>query len=167
MGVLMEALMKERIMLKLGVDYHKSYGLCLKLIKDKKLMEVKDIFFLRKFKDEVRNPYLHADDFQVLQGILTPVWKLQFKNLDIKKLQQFQEDIRSGKAKPVLLPAAYFPEFRAIQKQSYDRERAITLFNQTYDFLRDAYIKYFKQEEYDEYQKRFGSRLSALPAYKL
>jgi len=69
MGVLLEALMKERIWLKLGIDFRGPYGACLKKIEREKLMDVKDIVFLRKFKDEIRNPYQHVDDAQIVKEL--------------------------------------------------------------------------------------------------
>ena len=62
MGVLLEALMKERIMLILGIEYTRPFDACLRVIEKNRLMNVDDICFLRKFKNEVRNPYQHADD---------------------------------------------------------------------------------------------------------
>ena len=160
MGVLLEALMKERISLKLGIDFRGPYGECLKMIEDKKLMEVKDIQFLRKFKDEIRNPYQHADEAMILEGVFVRVWPLQFEGgLSLEKLEQAIEDVKSGRLKPRILPAADIPAIRSPVKQAYDRKRALDLFNQVYDFLLVAKIKYFKQEEYDEHHKKFGTGL--------
>ena len=78
MGVLIEALMKERIRLKLGFDFQKPYGICLEKIKKEKLLEREDIKFLRKFKDEIRNPYQHSDEKKILEGIFVPVWPIKF-----------------------------------------------------------------------------------------
>jgi len=167
MGVLLEALMKERIMLKLGIDYHKPYGPCLNVIERNKLMDIEHIHFLRKFKDEVRNPYQHADDAAILKDLFTPVWRFEFKELDPKKLLEFIRDARSGRIKPTIVPVADLPEIRAIQKQYYDRERAIELFNRVCDFLRDANIKYFKQEDYEEHHRKFGSKLNSFKFHKI
>ena len=168
MGVLLEALMKERIWLKLGINFRRAYGLCLKKIENKKLMKVKDIRFLRKFKDEIRNPYQHADEFEITQGLFVRVWPLQFEGgLSLEKLEQAMENVKSGRLKPKILSAADVPSIRPTIKQAIDRERAIDLFNKVYDFLLAAKIKYFKQEEYDEHHKKFGARLEKVEHYRV
>jgi len=167
MGVLLEALMKERILLKLGIDFRGAYGDCLKKIEEKRLMDVTDIVFLRKFKDEIRNPYQHSDEVQILEGLFVKVWPLQFEGgISFEKLEQALEKIKSGKLKPKLLPAD-IPAFRSVLKQEYDRKRAIDLFNQVYDFILAAKIKYFKKEEYDEHHKKFGTKLESVEHYKV
>ena len=168
MGVLLEALMKERISLKLGINFRHAYGRCLKKIEDEKLMKLEDIRFLRKFKDEIRNPYQHADEFEITQGLFVRAWPLQFEGgLSLKKLERAFENVKSGRLKPKILSAADVPAIRSAAKQAYDRERAIDLFNQVYDFLLAAKIKYFKQEEYQEHQKKFGTGLEKVEHYKV
>lgn len=160
MGVLLEALMKERILLKSGKDFYGPYGACLSEIEGKKLMEVKDVYFLRKFKDRIRNLYTHADERQILKGVFVPVYPLQFEGeFSLKELEQGFEAVKSGQLKPKLLPAWDVPAIRSIVKQEYDRRLAMKLFNQVYDFLLDTKIKYFKPKEYEEHQKKFGTRL--------
>lgn len=167
MGVLLEAIMKERIRLKLGVDLYGPYGACLEMIEKENLMELNDIRFLRKFKDEVRNPYQHADEKHILEGIFVHVWPLQFQGkISFEKLKKAIESVKSGQLKPVLMPAN-IPLVSSVVKQQYDRNRAINLFNQVYDFLRAVNIKYFKQEEYDEYHKKFGNTIKKVEYYKI
>jgi hypothetical protein len=159
MGVLVEAIMKERIRLKLGIDFRHPYGPCLKIIEGKKFMEPEDIKFLRIFKNQVRNPYTHVDESQILEGLFVRVWPLELKEgFSLEMFEQFLENVESGQLEPKIVPAN-IPELRSIVKQTYDRKRAISLFNQVYDFLLAAKIKYFKQEEYDEYHKKFGTGL--------
>ena len=168
MGVLLEAIMKERIRLKLGIDFRGPYGACLHKIDSEGLMRAEDIRFLRKFKDETRNPYQHADESKILEGIFVPVWPLQFEGeLSLEKLEQGFERAKSGQLKPKLLPAADVPAIRPVVKQAYDRKRAINLFNQVYDFLLAAKVKYFKQEDYEEHHKKFGTGLEKVEHYKI
>ena len=161
MGVLLEALMKERIWLKLGIYFRGAYGNCLKRIEGKRLMDVKDIGFLRKFKDDVRNLYQHADDAQIVRGLgfveAIPV-DIDMGKSVILQLEQAIKNARAGKLKPKLIPATD-PLVRDFAKREYDRRRAVGLFNQVYDFLRAAKIKYFNQKEYSEHHKKFGTRL--------
>ena len=167
MGVLLEAIMKERIALKLGKDFRGAYGSCLQIIKENRLMDAKDIRFLTKIKDNVRNPYQHADDKQILRGIFVPVWPFQFKEISFKRLEKAIKSAKSGQLKPKMLPAADIPALRPVVKQALDRERAISLFNQVYDFLLDCKIKYFKQEEYEEHHKKFKTGLEKVEHYEM
>lgn len=163
MGVLLETLMKERIWLKLGIDFQRPYGSCLQKIESKRLMEPNDIYFLKKFKDEIRNPYVHANEVKILEGVFVPVYSLEFEGkFSLKKLEEGFKRIRSGQQKPKLLSASDFPEIRSVVKQEYDRRRVIDLFNQVYDFLLVAKIKYFKPREYEEHQKKFGTKLEKI-----
>jgi len=168
MGVLLEAIMKERIWLKLGIDFRGTYGGCLRIMEKEKLMKAGDIYFLRKFKDEIRNPYTHADESEILEGIFVPVYPLQFEGeFSLERLEQGFESVKSGQLKPKLLPASEVPAIRSVVKREYDRRRAISLFNQVYDFLVAAKIKYFKQEEYEEHCEKFGTRLEKVEHYKV
>ena len=166
-GVLLEAIMKERIYLKCGVDFKGPYGSCLKKIESERLMEPKDIFFLKKFKDEVRNLYQHSDESSILRGAFVRAWPIEIKDLSLDKLEKVQKDIITGKLKPKLFSAADTPAIRSVVKQFYDRDRAISLFNQVYDFLITAKIKYFKQKEYEEHHKKFGTGLETVKHYKI
>lgn len=158
MGVLLEALMKERIRLKLGIDFRRPYGDCLKKMADKKLMKVEDIQFLRRFKDEIRNPYQHADESQIVRGLgPVPVWPIEFKGkATMHKLEKGLKDAKSGRLKPKFMPADS-PLIRSMMKREYDRTHAIGLFNQVYDFLLAAEAKYFKNEEYQDHHRKFGT----------
>lgn len=150
MGLLLEALMKERIRVKTGADFHKAYGQCLEQIEKKGLMKPRDIYFLRKFKDEIRNPYAHFEESKILEEIVVPVWEIPVEELAPEKSIKVLGEIKSGTRKPRLLQATH-PAFRSVVKQSYDRATAIALFNRVYDFLVEAQIKYLSQRDYDEY----------------
>ena len=168
MGVLLEAFMKELIFLKLGEEFKKPYGPCLKKIQDNKLMKYEDIQFLKKFKNETRNPYQHADESQILKGISVPVWSFDFgEDISLKKLEKAIEGSKSGQFKPALMQAADIPTIRPILKQTYDRIRSIYLFNQVYDFIIVANIRYFKQKEWDEHHDKFGNQLDTAKYHKL
>jgi hypothetical protein len=158
MGVLLEALMKERIWLRLGTYFRGAYGDCLQKVKKEKLMDFKDIYYLEKFKNEVRNPYQHADDVQIVEDLgfyrVFPIPIDMSKSVTLQ-LEKGIEDVRTRRIKPRIIPVTD-PLVRDVAKREYDRKHALELFNKVYDFLRVAKIKYFSQEEYDEHQKKFG-----------
>lgn len=160
MGILLEALMKERIWLKLGIYFRGAYGDCLNKIENEKLMDMRDMYFLRKFKDEVRNPYQHADDAQIVESLgfipVIPVDVDMGKSVTLQ-LEKAIKNARAGKLKSTLIPATD-PIVRDFAKREYDRRRALDLFNQVYDFLTVAKVKYFKNKEYEEHRKKFGTK---------
>ena len=154
MGTLLEAIMKERIRLKLGKDFSGAYGACLRLIEQRGFMDRNDIVFLRRFKDEVRNPYTHVDESQLLQGAFVRVWEIPVgKVFSLTEFEKNLKEVMSGKRSPTLMPATN-PMVRPIVKREYDRKLAIDLFNQVYDFLIVAQAKYLKQKDYDEYNRK-------------
>lgn len=158
MGTLLETVMKERIYLKLNIDFTKPYGACLQLIEKERLMNPYDILFLRRFKDRIRNPYTHADEAQILDGIMVPVYPIELpKNFTLEKLEAQINRVKSGQQKPQLMFASQVPAIRSVVKQGYDKRYAVDLFNQVYDFLLAANIKYFKQKDYDEHHTKFGT----------
>lgn len=159
MGVLLEASMKELILLKTGKHFQKAYGKCIEKIRKEKLMDAWDIWFLKRFKDEVRNPYQHSDINKILQPLkFMRAYPLQIdlkKDTALLQLEQQIKNVKEGKMTPVLLPIT-LPTVRDLAKQDHDKKRAIQLFNQVYDFLLCANFKYFKQKDYDEHHKKFG-----------
>ena len=158
MGTMLETLMKELIFLKLNIELTKPYGQCLKLIEENRLMNSYDILFLRRFKDEIRNPYTHADEAKILDGIMVPVYPIELpKGFTLEKLESQVQRVRSGEQKPKLVLVSEVPAIRAVVKQGYDKRHALDLFNEVYDFLIATHIKYFKQKEYDEHHQKFGT----------
>lgn len=158
MGLLLEALMKERIRLKTGKDLRGPYEQCLREIEKKGLMEPRDIYFLRQFKEKIRNPYAHFDELEIVSGMTVPVWEIPTTDLAPEKLKKILDSIKAGQFKPKLVQATH-PALRSIAKQAYDSKSAIALFNQVYDFLVIAQFKYLKHKDYDQYNTEFGSPL--------
>jgi hypothetical protein len=168
MGVLLEVIMKERIELKLGEYFSKPFGPCLEKIERNKLMGQEHIFFLRKFKNTARNPYQHADEVDIMKGIYMPVWPVKFENeISAENMKKFIDDINSGKVKPKFLPVSDIPAIRSIAKQSYDRKKAIELFNEMHDFLIDAYRFYFKEWEFQEHHRKYGTGLEKVDHFNI
>lgn len=160
MGTLLETVMKERILLKLNIDFSKPYGACLKLIGKEKLMNPFDILFLKRFKDQIRNPYTHADEAQILEGIMVPVYPIKLpEGFTLKELEAQTSKVVSGQQRPNLILASQAPAIRSIIKLEYDKKRAIDIFNKVYDFLLAANIKYFKPTDYKEHNEKFGTIL--------
>lgn len=153
MGVLVEAIVKERIYLKRGIECTQPLGPCLNLIKKHKLMDEKDINFLYKFKKIVRNPYQHIDDKEIMRDIKSQIWEFKFNSLDEMKSQI--ESVRAGKIKPAIVNISEKRAILSIFKQEHDSKIVIPLFNEVYDFMLRCNLKYFNQHEWNEYHEKF------------
>jgi hypothetical protein len=155
MGVFLEALMKERIRLKTGKDFEKPYGDCVKRLKDGYLIEPRDIPFLDRFRDKVRNTYAHFNEIKVVDGRIMKGWEIPFREIiDPTKFKAAFEEVKSGKRKPLLLHATH-PALRSVSKLYSDREVAVGLFNLVYDFMLGFVLKYLRQKDYDDYNRNY------------
>lgn len=156
MGVLLEALMKERIELKLGVYLEGSKGTyeqCLRVIEKDKLMDDNDLKFLRDFKEKIRNPHQHSDEKKIAEGVSVGVLAVR---LDAKDMEKAAKEVTSGVLKFDQQPASELPPLRQFAQQEVDQELAIPLFNDVCSFLIRAKNKYFKQEDWEEYHKKYA-----------
>src|SRR3989344_6482693 len=150
MGILLEALMKERIILKTNKELGKSYGTSLNVIKDLKLMSQDHITFLEKFKNDIRDLYQHSNEKEIVKGKVIRTWRIDInKDKPLESIKTGVKDVKQGKISPVLIPSTE-PVVRSVVKQEHDKKMAIVLFNEVYDFLLICNNRYFKQEEYDE-----------------
>jgi|GEM_PF-1264284 DNA-directed RNA polymerase subunit RPC12/RpoP len=155
MGLFLEALMKERIRLKTGKDFTRPYGACIKRLRDGYLIDPKDIAFLDKFRDKVRNTYAHFDEMKVVDGRILRGWEIPFEEIiDPTKFEATLKAIKSGKRKPLLLYATH-PALRSMSKLDSDRKIAVGLFNLVYDFTLGFVLKYLRQKDYNEHNKNY------------
>lgn len=169
MGVLLEAIMKERLHLKLGSNFDKlSYGKCLKKIIQMRFMEINDIKFLLRFKNKVRDVYQHSNETEITKGLSAPILAFEFKGpLTIEKIQEANEGARSGRLKPTRVSTNELPFLKSIVKQKIDETSAISLFNEVYQFLVCAKMVYFKEDEFQEHTNRFGNHLGHIKHHRL
>jgi hypothetical protein len=174
MGVFLEALMKERIRLKTGLDFTEPYAQCIdrlmgiKRVRKKGvekirkvgngyLIEPKDIQFFRNFRER-RNTYAHFDEVKAVGNKTMRTWEFPSSNKvdesTIKVIDTTLNEIKTGVRKPKITPAIH-PALRSIAKLESDRKDSVILFNQVYDFTLEFTIKYLRQKDYDEYNMRF------------
>jgi hypothetical protein len=174
MGVFLEALMKERIRLKTGLDFTKPYAECIdrlmgiKRVRKKGveciekvgngyLIEPKDIQFFRSFRNR-RNTYAHFDEVKAVGNRTMQTWEFpidgKVDESTLKVIENTINEIKSGKRKPKVTPATH-PALRSISKLESDRKDSIILFNQVYDFTLEFTIKYLRQKDYDECNRLF------------
>ncbi len=162
MGVLLEAVVKERIRITTGKDYREPFGPCIKKLRKEELMRIDEIHFLTAFKNKIRNPYQHIDDYEILKDKYFPIWPIRFKDeISIEKLENCLTKIKRGEIEPKYLHAADIPAIRGMARGMHDKQIAIHLFNEVHDFLIGVLIKYFKKEVYDEYHKNYDSGLES------
>jgi hypothetical protein len=173
MGVFLEALMKERIRIKTGKDFTKPYGECVDKLKGIKrerkgqikqlshgyLIEPKDILFLDRFREKVRNIYAHFDETKLVEGRIIKGWEIPFDDIiNLTKFEAIMKEIESGQRKPLLLHATH-PALRSVSKLSTDRMTAVRLFNLVYDYMLGFVIKYLRPKDYDEHNKEYRTPL--------
>ncbi|MGE5574542.1 MAG: hypothetical protein ACM3UL_00250 [Ignavibacteria bacterium] len=176
MGVFLESLMKERIRLKTGKDFVQPYGACIDKLRGIKrlpkgktkrlehgyLVEPKDIVFLERFRDKIRNTFTHFDQAKLVEGRVLRGWEIPFDILINKeKFEELMSEVKSGKRKPMLLNATH-PALRSVSKVDSDRMMAIRLFNIVYDYLLGFASKYLRSQDYDEYHKKFPNPFTDL-----
>jgi hypothetical protein len=126
----------------------------LKIVKDEKFMDQKDIDFLYSFKNKVRNNYQHIDNGAILKGVKVPVWKINFT--DPEDLVSQIKIVKENKIKPEIVLASEMPAIQSIIREKYDFKMSIEIFNEVYDFLVLCNCKYFNQQEWDEYHQKFS-----------
>ena len=168
MGVFLEALMKERIRLKTGKDFRGAYAKCVDRLMGIKrsgkrieragdgfnLIDTTDIRILDKLRD-LRNTYAHFDEKAVVDGLVGQVYKISFKEGTIlADIETANKEVKSGQRTPMLIDVTH-PALRSVFKMSADRKKAIRLFNVVCDFTLSFAMKYLRQKDYDECNRRF------------
>jgi hypothetical protein len=168
MGVFLEALMKERIRLKTGVDFKEPYAKCVdKLMGIKRnkgrietlshgsLIEMQAVIFLDRFREK-RNMYQHFNEAEVVKQQIHEAYEIPFENAAqfVASLDETIKQINEGNRKPMLLSAAH-PALRSMSKLQVDRKTAFELYNNVYDFTLEFIFKYLRQKDYDEHNRQF------------
>lgn len=165
MGVLVEAILKEIILLATGEEFKNELGPCLKKISDNGLMTNNEISFLKQFKNHIRNPYQHANDREILEGTKYPVIPFKRKSGSSNDdLLHFLEKVNAGLIKPIYVSASDSPALRPFSKQAYDPHKAVELFNEIHDFLFVCNVRYFNHRRYDEFHHKFPQK-DPIPFY--
>jgi hypothetical protein len=178
-GVLLEAMMNERIRLKTGKDFSKPYGACIDRLMGIRrnkgrieqagdgcsLVALKDILFLDKFRDKVRNQYAHFDEAKLVAGRVMKGWEIPINDLtNPANFEKVMREIETGQRKPMLLQATH-PALRSASKLNSDRVIAIQLFNLVYDFLLEFSMKYLRKRDYNEFHKRYPTPFTDLSSH--
>ncbi len=165
MGVLVEAILKEIILLQTGKEFKKELGPCLKKISADKMMSESEIQYIWTFKNKKRNLYQHAADGEILEGTTYPVIPFKWKSgSSHDDLIHFLEKVNAGLIKPIYVSASESRALCPLSKQAYDMRKAVELFNEIHDFLFVCNVRYFNHQQYDEFHKKFPQR-DPIPFY--
>ena len=78
-GVLLETLVKEIIFAKEKKDFRGAFGDAIDRCEKKGYLEDTEISFLKRFKDEIRNPYQHIDIKKIVGKEKVTAWKIALK----------------------------------------------------------------------------------------
>lgn len=143
-GVLLEAFVKEVIYYKEGKDFKGEFGPAIQRCDEKEYLGPKEIDFLRRFKNNIRNRYQHTDIEEISAGIKFPAWKVRPEDvLDKDKITAIKKKIREGTLKPEFLGRDELRPLGFLAKSKVD-EMAIPQFMETDKFVRAMAEKHFK-----------------------
>ena len=160
MGILLENIAKEKLFME-GVKDEKlekmNFGQVINESKD--ILSPKELDFLKKKKEELRNPYAHFNKMKLSEGIYFPGWKIpsneivpklialdkRVKNGELTEEQARQELIKG--IKPELISSKEFRPIAHIAKSEKEKASAIDNFLEINKFVRDFAKKYFKPKD--------------------
>lgn len=144
-GVLLETFVKEIIFAKEKKDFRKPFGDAIDRCEKKGYLTDDEIKFLRRFKDEIRNPYQHVDIKKIVRDRKVRAWKIPIEKEKVaESLLKGIEKALKGEAGPAELVG--YKDFRAVGlpiKEMLDKQLAIPLFGLVEKCVRDLSRKYF------------------------
>ncbi|MDH5389829.1 MAG: hypothetical protein OEY39_01100 [Candidatus Bathyarchaeota archaeon] len=145
-GVLLETLVKEIIFAKEKKEFQKPFGDAIDRCEKKGYLSDEEIRFLRRFKDEIRNPYQHVDVKKIVGESKVRAWKISLKKGKVAESllkgveKVFREDAGHGELKG-------YEDMRPVGvviKDEIDRRLALPLFGQVEKLVRSLSTKHFK-----------------------
>jgi len=145
-GVLLETLVKEIIFAKEKKDFQKPFGDAIDRCEEKGYLTDVEIKFLKRFKDEIRNPYQHVDVKKVVGERKVRAWPIPLEKGKVgESLLKGIEKVFKGEAGPGELVG--YKDLRPVGtviKETIDKQRALPLFLHIEKFVRDLSTKHFK-----------------------
>jgi len=149
-GVYMEALIKEVILVNEGEPFRKPFGLAIDRARQKGYLRDEDLHVFSWFKGH-RNAYQHVDYYEILEGQMFTGWVIDIPEDGegiIRAMDNGLKDVKAGRGKRFEVPAWRVGSLAAPLKKAIDQKRAIALFNDMFDFSIRVYIRYLKRERY-------------------
>lgn len=145
-GVLLETLVKEIIFAKEKKDFRKDFGQAIGRCEEKGYLTDVEIKFLRRFKDEIRNPYQHVDVKKIVGERRVPAWPIPLEKGKVgESLLKGIEKVLKGEAGRGELTS--YENMRAVGvaiKGTIDERLALPLFCLVERFVRGLSTKHFK-----------------------
>ena len=144
-GILLETLVKEIIFAKEKKDFQNPFGPAIQRCADEGYLEDEEINFLKRFKDEIRNPYQHVDIKKIVGEKKIPTWIIPIeKGKEAELILKGIENFHKQKLGPSELKG--YEDLRAVGivlKGEKDRKLALPLFCQVEEFVRKISEKHF------------------------
>ncbi len=159
MGILLENIVKEKLFIE-GVKDEEleemNFGHAIN--KCEKILSNQELEFLKKKKEELRNPYAHYNKMKLSKGIYFPSWKIpseeiaprlialdkRVKKGELTESQARKELIRG--IKPELMSSKEFRPMAQIAKSEKEKRSAIDIFLEINKFTREFAKKYFNKK---------------------
>jgi hypothetical protein len=145
-GVLLETLVKEIIFEKEKKDFQKPFGDAIDRCKEKGYLTDVEIKFLRRFKNEIRNPYQHVDVKKIVGESKARGWWIPLEKGKVgESLLKGIKKVKKREAGPGELVG--YKDVRPVGtviKGTIDKQRALPLFLHVEKFVRGLSTKHFK-----------------------
>jgi len=143
-GVLLEALVKEIIYDKEGVDFQQPLGPAIKRCEDRGYLDSDELSFLNDFKKNYRNTYQHGDIKKLSEGKTVQGWAIKINPNDVAgSILKGIEDVKQNRAgEPQSIGYNDFRPVGYVIKQAIDEGQSLPLFIEIDKFFRDMLEKY-------------------------
>jgi len=162
MGILLENIAKEKLFIE-GVKDKEleemSFGKVISWFEKMEVLDSQELEFLKKKKEELRNPYAHYNKMKLSEGIYFSGWKIPSDGL-VSKLIALDKRVKDGEltekeaqqelikgVKPELISSKEFRPIAHIAKREREKVSAIDIFLEIDKFIRDFAKKYFKPKD--------------------
>ncbi len=160
MGILLENITKERLFLD-GIKDEEleemTFGRAINKCEEMKILNSQELGFLKKKKQELRDPYAHYNKMKLSKDVYFPTWKI--KN-PVEKLIALDKRVRRGELtelqarqelikgiKPELMSSKEFKPMAQIAKSEKEKGSAVDIFLEINTFTRKFAEKYFKPKK--------------------
>lgn len=158
MSVFAEALVKEIIFVQTDHRFRGEFGPAISHCERKGILTAREIRFLRRFKNDVRNMWLHQDLIEIAGELQFPYWEIQFPSKDAKAMLEAidvaQAEIRAGIRKPKMIKARDHPAALDVAKAVVADGRAREFYEALWDFTLAASGSYLASRHYEDHIAR-------------
>jgi hypothetical protein len=157
LSVFVESMIRELIFLKKNERFKKDMGKAILYCREHGLLRSDELAWLNRFREKVRNAWVHQDVDTITQDVTFPGWviTLDHENL-VQQLDQGMREIREGRRKPVHFRAKDHPWAAEAAKLAIAERVVFQLYDEVWDFTVHFAIRHLKPEAYNEWRRKHG-----------